>query len=218
MTVAEVVLPSARARMDGGGAVDDIRSRAHILPGAPAYTATFDAAGAFRSSGIDHTYSLESFKETFAVEVTAKSEERMVFHMSGVDAPVANALRRILIAEIATMAIETVNIYNNTSILQDEVLAHRLGLIPIKVDPKRFEYKTEREPLDQMRRSYGDTSGLDEEAEDETNTVVFQLKVKCRFRLDVSDKQPLEERLEHGTVYARDLVSSARQALCGGCR
>lgn len=41
------------------------------------------------------------------------------------------------------MAIEKVHIYNNTSIIQDEVLAHRLGLIPIKADPRLFEYKAE---------------------------------------------------------------------------
>lgn len=39
------------------------------------------------------------------------------------------------------MAIEKVFIYNNTSIVQDEVLAHRLGLIPIKADPRLFEYR-----------------------------------------------------------------------------
>ena len=39
------------------------------------------------------------------------------------------------------MAIEKVHIYNNTSIIQDEVLAHRLGLIPINADPRLFEYK-----------------------------------------------------------------------------
>ena len=37
------------------------------------------------------------------------------------------------------MAIEKVFIHNNTSIVQDEVLAHRLGLIPIKADPRDFE-------------------------------------------------------------------------------
>lgn len=42
------------------------------------------------------------------------------------------------------MAIEKVHIYNNTSIIQDEVLAHRLGLIPIKADPRLFEYKQDR--------------------------------------------------------------------------
>ncbi|CAG8800768.1 20130_t:CDS:2, partial [Racocetra fulgida] len=34
-----------------------------------------------------------------------------------------------------------VYIYNNTSIVQDEVLAHRLGLIPIKADPDKFYFK-----------------------------------------------------------------------------
>lgn len=36
------------------------------------------------------------------------------------------------------MAIEKVLIYQNTSLIPDEVLAHRLGLIPIKADPRRF--------------------------------------------------------------------------------
>jgi len=40
------------------------------------------------------------------------------------------------------MAIEKVFVYNNTSIIQDEVLAHRLGLIPIKADPRMFEYRS----------------------------------------------------------------------------
>ena len=41
------------------------------------------------------------------------------------------------------MAIDKVFIYNNTSIIQDEVLAHRLGLIPILADPRLFEYRSE---------------------------------------------------------------------------
>lgn len=39
------------------------------------------------------------------------------------------------------MAIEKVYVMNNTSIIQDEVLAHRLGLIPIKADPLLFDFK-----------------------------------------------------------------------------
>lgn len=42
--------------------------------------------------------------------------------------------------QLPTMAIEKVLIANNTSVIQDEVLAHRLGLIPIIVDPRLFEY------------------------------------------------------------------------------
>jgi len=61
--------------------------------------------------------------------------------MIGVEPPVVNAIRRILLSEIPTMAIETVNILQNTSIIPDEVLAHRLGLIPIIADADEFQYK-----------------------------------------------------------------------------
>jgi DNA-directed RNA polymerase alpha subunit len=39
------------------------------------------------------------------------------------------------------MAFESVYVWNNTSIMQDEVLCHRLGLVPLKVDPRKFQYK-----------------------------------------------------------------------------
>ncbi|KAJ8308705.1 hypothetical protein KUTeg_013579 [Tegillarca granosa] len=64
------------------------------------------------------------------------TDDELEFDMVGVDAAIANAFRRILLSEVPTMAIEKVFIYNNTSIIQDEVLAHRLGLIPIKADPR----------------------------------------------------------------------------------
>lgn len=44
--------------------------------------------------------------------------------------------------QVPTMAIEKVYIANNTSVIQDEVLAHRLGLLPIKADPRLFYYKS----------------------------------------------------------------------------
>lgn len=45
------------------------------------------------------------------------------------------------------MAVEKVFVYNNTSIVQDEILAHRLGLIPIRADPRLFEYRNQGESL-----------------------------------------------------------------------
>lgn len=49
------------------------------------------------------------------------SDDEMEFDMIGVDPAVANAFRRILIAEVPTMAIEKVYIINNTSLIQDNV-------------------------------------------------------------------------------------------------
>lgn len=78
----------------------------------------------------------------------------------GVSPAIANALRRVIISEIPTMAIESVFVINNTSIIPDEVLSHRLGLIPIKADARRFEFLS------------GESTDL--------NTIVFELREKCR--------------------------------------
>ncbi len=47
----------------------------------------------------------------------------------------------LFILQVPTLAIEKVHVYNNTSVIQDEILAHRLGLIPLKADPRLFKYK-----------------------------------------------------------------------------
>lgn len=46
----------------------------------------------------------------------------------------------LLDEKLPTMAFEKVFIANNTSIVQDEVLAQRMGLVPIAADPKLFDY------------------------------------------------------------------------------
>lgn len=50
----------------------------------------------------------------------------------------ANALRRIIIEEVPTLAIEDIEIRENSSPLYDEILALRLGLIPLKTDLKTY--------------------------------------------------------------------------------
>jgi len=58
--------------------------------------------------------------------------------LSGIDRSYANAIRRFCISEVPTMAIDDVVILENSSVLYDEILAHRLGLIPIKTDLDRY--------------------------------------------------------------------------------
>lgn len=91
-------------------------------------------------------------------------ENELVFELIGCDTSFANALRRILLAEVPTVALEYVYMWNNTSLIHDEVLAHRLGLVPLNVDARLFD------PM--------------EEGEDATdrNTVVLQMKVSCPRR------------------------------------
>jgi DNA-directed RNA polymerase I and III subunit RPAC1 len=41
---------------------------------------------------------------------------------------------------VPTLAIEKVFVFNNTSMIMDEILANRVGLIPIKADPTQFDF------------------------------------------------------------------------------
>lgn len=68
------------------------------------------------------------------VRVIEKSELTARLVIEGVSVPFMNALRRIMIAEVPSMAIDDVVIIENSSMLHDEILAHRLGLIPLKTD------------------------------------------------------------------------------------
>lgn len=110
--------------------------------------------------GVSGALDMDAFRAGLTVRVTRMSDEQAEFDLVGVDASLANALRRTLIAEVPTVAIEHVYVWTNTSIVQDEVLAHRLGLVPLAVDPNRLTYKTDADANDQ-------------------NTVVFTLKAEC---------------------------------------
>jgi DNA-directed RNA polymerase I and III subunit RPAC1 len=99
-----------------------------------------DDAHAFRAMGVDNSLQMDAFRENFEVKVHEITKDMITFEMVGIAAPIANALRRILLSEVPTMAIENINLYNNTSIIQDEVLASRLGLIPIRADPRKFKF------------------------------------------------------------------------------
>jgi DNA-directed RNA polymerase subunit D len=68
------------------------------------------------------------------IDIKTKDEQNIILIIEGVDVPFINALRRICMVEIPTMAVENVEIYKNDSRIFDEVLSHRLGLIPLKTD------------------------------------------------------------------------------------
>lgn len=75
------------------------------------------------------------------ITVDEVKEDSISFVLKDTDDSVSNALRRVILAEVPTIAIDFVEIEANTSVLNDEFLAHRLGLIPlISHNVKEFNY------------------------------------------------------------------------------
>ncbi|MFC1733123.1 DNA-directed RNA polymerase subunit D, partial [candidate division KSB1 bacterium] len=50
-----------------------------------------------------------------------------------------NVLRRLIVSEVPTMAMEDIEFRKNSSVLYDEIVAHRLGLVPLKTDLKTYD-------------------------------------------------------------------------------
>lgn len=68
------------------------------------------------------------------METLLNSPEKLILRIPA-NTPLANALRRSL-SEVKTLAIDEVDMYHNDSALYDEMITHRLGLIPLKTDSK----------------------------------------------------------------------------------
>lgn len=66
------------------------------------------------------------------MEIIQKSSKQIILKMPA-NETLANAIRRS-VAEIPTLVIDEVEIYKNDSALYDEMLAHRLGLVPLKTE------------------------------------------------------------------------------------
>lgn len=106
-----------------------------------------------------------------------------------------------MIAEIPSVAFERIDIYNNTSIIQDEVLAQRLGLVPLKIDPDWMEWFDANSP-DVVDKDTGEV----ESKYNSANTVQFTLHVKCERNPNApKDSTDPNELYINSNVYAKDL-------------
>jgi DNA-directed RNA polymerase subunit D len=71
-------------------------------------------------------------------ELLEKGYERIIVKFKNVPREYVNALRRLAISEVPTLAIDDVVMIDNSSVVHDEAVAHRLGMIPLHTDLKRF--------------------------------------------------------------------------------
>jgi DNA-directed RNA polymerase subunit D len=127
------------------------------------------------------------------IEVLEKDETNLRLIIKEADVALMNALRRIALAEVPSMAIDEVVMIENSSILQDEIIAHRLGLTPLKTDLDGYNLPEECE----CKSEFGCnlcrvTLTIDAEATEGTRTVYSgELVSENQQIIPVSDKIPI---------------------------
>lgn len=77
------------------------------------------------------------------IEILEENDFRIKFILKNTSPALANSLRRAMKAHVPTLAVDYVDFYVNSSYIYDEVLAHRLAMIPIKTDLEKFNMQNE---------------------------------------------------------------------------
>ncbi len=79
--------------------------------------------------------------------IISQNDEKVSVKLKGIPLQYANALRRICLNGIPIYAIDTVDVLVNSSVLADEGIAHRLGLIPIKTELSAVQQNNESDKI-----------------------------------------------------------------------
>ncbi|MBN1896947.1 MAG: DNA-directed RNA polymerase subunit D [Candidatus Aenigmarchaeota archaeon] len=74
------------------------------------------------------------------VKILEKKGPVLKFLVEDIDTSLANSLRRIMITDIPTLAVQWIDVHDNNSALFDEVISHRLGLVPLKFNAKNMNF------------------------------------------------------------------------------
>ncbi|KFY31074.1 hypothetical protein V493_01438 [Pseudogymnoascus sp. VKM F-4281 (FW-2241)] len=152
-------------------------------------------------AGEDHSWDVDFFRKNLKIQFHHNTQFDTSFSIAGIDASVANAFRRILLAEIPTLAIEYVFMNNNTSVIQDEVLAHRLGLVPLKGG---------RKGLLEFMKWYGkanEEEGIEAGQPFDYNTITLGLQIECTRNPDAAAGETDSNKLYvNSAVHASDIV------------
>jgi DNA-directed RNA polymerase subunit D len=73
-----------------------------------------------------------------SLEIVEQNQHKIVVKLKGIPIQYANALRRICLSGVPVFAVDDVTMIENSSVLADEGVAHRLAMIPLKTDLTRF--------------------------------------------------------------------------------
>ncbi len=87
------------------------------------------------------------------VQKISKKDDVLTFSIEGVKPSFVNSLRRTILNEVPTMAIEDVEFRKNSSTLYDEMVSLRLGLLALSTDLKSYEFPSENVPEDSAKAS-----------------------------------------------------------------
>ena len=128
LPVASCLCPASHAAYFSTGSVMPFNQAVRVALGPQTNTST--AASMYLPLGVDNSWDFQEFSDSFQIKINRMDASSMEFDIIGIDPAIANALRRILIAEVPTVAIEHVFFVNNTSVIQvGDPKTHQWGSI-----------------------------------------------------------------------------------------
>lgn len=125
------------------------------------------------------------------IKVNEMRSDYINFELLDTDLSMANSLRRIMMAEVPILSIDLVEFEENTTVLKDDVIAHRLGLIPIRSSRKMMS-----------SWNYNHACNCD----DYCDKCSVRFTLDCDFRRMVADKPASQQKL-NVAVTSRHLIS-----------
>jgi len=118
-----------------------------------------------------------------SINIISQNEQKIAIKLKGIPLQYANELRRLCLNGVAIYAIDTVDVLSNSSVLADEGIAHRLGLIPLKTELSSVEQDN---PSDRIMFT------LDSGETQETRTILSgELKSQDTIVNPVSENIPI---------------------------
>jgi DNA-directed RNA polymerase subunit D len=130
------------------------------------------------------------------------NKNKLILKIEGTSAIYLNTIRRLIMSEVPTMAIDEIEVRKNDSVLYDEMLALRLGLVVLSTDLKTYSEREEGE------------------AESAKNTLQLTLKVKgpgTVYAKQLKSKDPAVKPIHPNTIIA-DLLENQEIQLIAKAR